>query len=350
MPIAKLARTLLLPLILLAAVLAPAAPAGAVEVGCSGTVYDSTRGAYICVVAGADSVPGSSSIRISGGSPGCFYNGREIPCTLTQGIARWDTSRQCYFEERDADSPSLIDDDTFDNGSDGVQELTPVQGERTETSRLFVCSRLGGGLFSAGEFMTSFFWSESPPPPPVLVNPADVWAAALDSMGLTAISQQIAPPPVSVNSDSVGLVGLGNWFWAEPTPTTWGPQTASATAMGVTVTGTVGAVEVEWDTGDGHTVTCYLVDGDPPSVGTRYDASYGVETPSPDCGHTYDQRSPDQVRDPETGSGSGSPYLVTATTFWTGTWSGGGQSGTAELEFEASEQLRIGEAQAIRTD
>jgi len=51
-------------------------------------------------------------------------------------------------------------------------------------------------------------------------------------------------------------------------------------------------------------------------------------------------------------SSAGQPglaYTLTATSYWTVTWSGGGASGTIPLQFSRSIPERVGEIQAIVT-
>ena len=146
---------------------------------------------------------------------------------------------------------------------------------------------------------------------------------------------QIAPAPVSDNPDSMGLVGLPVWMWADQTAATWGPQTASASDGPVNVNVTARVDHVEWNMGDGTVVSC-----DQP--GTPFDPTrYTVEDRSPDCGHTYLQtsnRQPDGL------------YAVTATSHWIAEWTDDtGQTGTIPFELTTTEQIRIGELQVIRS-
>ncbi|MFJ2060287.1 ATP/GTP-binding protein [Streptomyces sp. NPDC087908] len=75
------------------------------------------------------------------------------------------------------------------------------------------------------------------------------------------------------------LIGVPMWMWVTPSPATFGPTSASATAGGVTVTATAKVTQVRWTMGDGTTVTC----GGP---GTPYQARFKAEM-SPTCGHRY---------------------------------------------------------------
>jgi hypothetical protein len=166
------------------------------------------------------------------------------------------------------------------------------------------------------------------------VDPVIVAWRATASMGLRAIDMQIAPTPVSAEPESMGLVGLPVWLWADDTAGTWGPQTASASDGPVSVTVTARVSRVEWDMGDGTTVTCT-------EPGTPFDPTrHTAEDESPDCGHTYlhtSSRQPDGL------------YTVTATSHWTAEWADDtGQTGTIPFELTTTEQIRIGELQVLR--
>jgi hypothetical protein len=167
------------------------------------------------------------------------------------------------------------------------------------------------------------------------VDPVILAWRATASMGLRAIDMQIAPTPVSDNPDSMGLVGLPVWMWADQSAATWGPQTASASDGPVNVTVTARVDHVEWNMGDGTVISC-----DQP--GTPFDPTrHAVEDGSPDCGHTYfqiSQRQPDGL------------YTVTATSHWIAAWTDDtGQTGTIPFELTTSEQIRVGELQVLRT-
>ncbi len=174
--------------------------------------------------------------------------------------------------------------------------------------------------------------SAAPPGAPP-VDPVVVAWQAVASMDLQAIDMHIAPEPFSADTDSMGLVGLPVWLWTEPTATTWGPIMASASDGPVSVTLAARVDHVEWNMGDGSRVTCE-------TAGTPFDpVTHGVEDHSPDCGHVYDQVSRD----------SSGAYTVTATSYWVAEWSSGDESGTIPFDFTTTDQIRIGELQALRT-
>jgi len=121
-------------------------------------------------------------------------------------------------------------------------------------------------------------------------------------------------------------------MWAaQPDSRTWGPASASKTEQGLTVVVKATVDHVDWDMGDGTTVTC--------GVGTARPAGGGVSA-SPDCGHTYTTTS--------AGKPSGS-FTVTATSHWTISWIAGAQHGTFPFELSDTAQLKIIESRPVLT-
>jgi hypothetical protein len=99
----------------------------------------------------------------------------------------------------------------------------------------------------------------------------------------------------------------------------------------VTAVGEVG--QIVWQMGDGNTVTC--------GPGTPYPA--GSDAASPDCGYSYSTASANHVP-------GGGAWPITATSTWTITWSGGGQSGTEVLELSSTAELTVGELHVLNQD
>ncbi|MFJ8770358.1 ATP/GTP-binding protein [Streptomyces clavifer] len=130
------------------------------------------------------------------------------------------------------------------------------------------------------------------------------------------------------------VVGMPMWMWAEPSPATFGPVSASATAGGVTVTATARVTSVRWSMGDGATVTCH-------GPGTPYRKSREV-TESPDCGHLYEQASYDEP---------GGRYRGTATAAWTVTWTAPalGDGGQFTETRQAPFTVDVREVQVVNT-
>ena len=169
--------------------------------------------------------------------------------------------------------------------------------------------------------------TEPPPGPPV--DPQVLAEQAIGLMVMHAPEIRMAPPQGSTD----GLVGLPVWMWTERGEHTTGPTSESASAGGVTVTAVGEVSRIVWDMGDGSRVTC--------GAGTPYPA--GSDGESPDCGYTYATASANHVP-------GGGPWPITATSTWTITWSGGGQSGTEVLELSSTTELTVGELHVLNQD
>lgn len=236
---------------------------------------------------------------------------REIPCS--EGIlGYWSNDRQCYVALVDPQPP----------------KTSPLWGGNTEGA-IYSCNLgvvLGGGTGGGS------FWSATPPAGPAAPpDPAVLAQQAIATMDLQAIQIGIVPEP---GPDSIGLVGLPVWMWVDqPGENTYGPISRNASAGGTTVTATAAVERIVWNMGDGEIVTCT-------SPGTPYADFYG-DADSPDCGHRYTRTSSNQ---PD------SAYAVTASSYWVVDWEGGGQTGTIELDFSQTTQVRIGELQVIQTN
>lgn len=203
--------------------------------------------------------------------------------------------------------------------ADPQPSLTNPVWEGHTDGAIYLCvvPDVAGGRFSV-PLGTLQYWALSAPVAP---DPEELAQQAVESMDLRAVDIGIVP---EASAGSVGLVGMPNWMWvANPTATTFGPTTASASAGGWTVTASARVSRVVWDMGDGQVVTC--------GVGTPYDVSFG-KADSPDCGHTYTRQG---------------TYTVQATSHWVVTWSGIGAAGTIELDLTQSATVTIGEAQVL---
>jgi hypothetical protein len=227
-----------------------------------------------------------------------------VPCSSGDGA--WSNELQCYVSRANPQPPP----------SDPVWE-----GRGAGSGAIYRCSNL------AQDF-ESFVWLAAPPDVAAQgPTPGEVAQEAVEQMDLRAIDIGIAPRP-----DGVGLVGVPVWLWVDnPSPSTFGPVTESASAGGITVTATARVHRLTWDMGDGTTIECA-------SAGTPYRESFGFK-PSPDCGHIYTSESH--------GRPSGK-YTVTATSDWVVEWEGAGQEGTITLDgLVAQVELTVGEAQVL---
>ena len=263
-----------------------------------------------------DPAPGEGS---GGGGPAaaqCVDDLLHVPpaaveCTSIYGY--WSNELDGYVRLVDPQPP--IDSPLWEGNTDGaVYHLTYSAGTTLPGT--------GGGDF----------WSATPPAGPAAPpDPAVLAQQALAAMQLQAIEIGIVPEAAP---GSMGLVGLPTWMWVDqPAENTYGPISRTVAAGGVSVTATAKVRNVVWSMGDGRSVTCT-------TAGTPYADSYGRES-SPDCGHTYTRTSAGQP---------GGAYTVAATSSWTITWTGGGQTGTIDnISFTQEAQVRIGELQVIQT-
>ncbi|MFD4371063.1 ATP/GTP-binding protein [Streptomyces sp. NPDC058486] len=155
------------------------------------------------------------------------------------------------------------------------------------------------------------------------VDPAVLAQRAVDRMVLRGPDIGITPKP-----GGMGLVGMPVYLWTARGPETYGPNSASASAGGVSVTATATVRRIVWRMGDGKTVTCT-------TPGTPYRPSYGDE-PSPDCGHRYTRPS------------TAGSYHVVATSTWSIDWQATtGQSGRFTQSRRSTVDIRVGELQAV---
>ncbi len=156
----------------------------------------------------------------------------------------------------------------------------------------------------------------------VQVNPAIVAQQALSKLPLPSATIEMAPP-----DGRPQLVGVATWLWIDSGA--WRPLTATASAGTVTATATATPTKVAWEMGDGNQVTCN-------GPGTPYNPSNPNGTTG--CSYTW--------------SAAGS-YQVTATVYWSVTWTATGAPGGGNLGVQAGPAARVPvtvtESQAINT-
>ena len=156
----------------------------------------------------------------------------------------------------------------------------------------------------------------------VQVDPAVVGQEAVKQLAFGSPSIEMAPP-----NGNPQLVNVATWLWIDPGA--WRTLTATANAGTVTATAAATPAKVVWGMGDGHTVTC---DG----PGTPYNAS--TPNATSDCSYTWT----------EPGS-----YQVTATVYWSVTWTATGAPGGGNLGLQAGPAAQVPvtvtESQAINT-
>ncbi|MFF7358324.1 ATP/GTP-binding protein [Streptomyces filipinensis] len=162
-------------------------------------------------------------------------------------------------------------------------------------------------------------------PPVPQVDPRVLAQRAVDSMPLRG------PDVASPRAAGKYTVGVPMWMWVNKSATTYGPNTASASAGGITVTATAEVSKIVWTMGDGASLTCN-------GPGTPYTSSEGM-TQSPTCGHVYSKTS--------AGAQSGK-FPVIATSTWTINWQGGGQAGQLTEVRQTNVHVAVGEVQVVR--
>ncbi len=168
------------------------------------------------------------------------------------------------------------------------------------------------------------FWvsNAKPAAAPVQVNPAVLAQQAVKQLGLGAPGIEMAPPPGDPQ-----LVRVPTWLWIDSGA--WRAVTASASAGAVTTTATATPSKVVWEMGDGEAVTC-----DRP-------------------GTPYDPDRPDATTDCSYAWSAPGVYRVTATVYWSVTWTATGAPGGGNLGLQTGPasgvSVRVVESQAINT-
>lgn len=154
---------------------------------------------------------------------------------------------------------------------------------------------------------------------------AQAWAASV------ALRIEIPRPAISVGPDpsanewNMAVVGLPVWFWSTESTTV----TRTIRAYGYDFTLRARRAHVDFNFGDGRSMRCTSM--------TRYPGGESaLGKPSPDCGHTYSR--------PSLPSGA---YTVTASATWVIDWEAANYSGTLPMQLNQSQQLRVGELQAV---
>ncbi|MCG7524562.1 ATP/GTP-binding protein [Streptomyces sp. OfavH-34-F] len=257
---------------------------------------------------GGGGTSGGTTGGSSGGKVTCEIGGLEVPCQHHI----WGTfSNGCYYKL--ADPQPVADAEVWDGHK-------PGDGAIYEKS----CPPASIANGAAGPIVQGLIWL-SDAPGAEQADPAVLAQQAMDKMTLRGPDIGIAPRP-----GRTGVIGMPVWMWTEVGAETWGPNRASASVPGLTVTATARAEKIVWQMGDGTSVTCT-------SAGTPYQQAYGRKK-SPDCGHTYRTTSARL---------KGGKFAITATTTWNVHWEGGGQSGDLTATRSSRTSARIGEVQVV---
>lgn len=192
--------------------------------------------------------------------------------------------------------------------------------EPGQTASLLCTSVMGYEMYNFWDFPAQA--AADPPPPP---DPQVLARQAVASMQLAPVDLGMHPKPASQQGDALGYVGWNQWMWVlNERDNTMGPISRTASLNGYSVTATAEVDRVVWDMGDGGSVSC--------GAGTPWRSSVADNQPSPDCGHVYE-------KDGE--------FTVTATSYWTVTWSGIGETGSFGMELSNSENHTVAEVQVV---
>ena len=207
---------------------------------------------------------------------------------------------------------------TYTAGGPSVTASLGVGGPQPGQWVFPVCA--GPGVLNP---MPPFWVSGAQPAASVVqVNPVVVVQQAVKQLALASPIIDMAPP-----SGSPQLVGVATWLWIAPGA--WQTLSASASAGTVTTTASATPQKVVWDMGDGATVTCN-------GPGTPYSAS--APNATTDCSYTW---------------GRAGTYRVTATPYWSVTWTATGAPGGGNLGLQAGPAAQVAvtvtESQAINT-
>ncbi|MFF7987101.1 ATP/GTP-binding protein [Streptomyces sp. NPDC007901] len=193
------------------------------------------------------------------------------------------------------------------------------KGKDPKTNDLYLMECSDGGQDNPASFIV-VPTGQNPVPQ---VDPQELAQRAVDSMNL------LGPDIASPRAAGTYTVGVPIWMWVNQSATTYGPNTASATAGGITVSATAKVSKIVWSMGDGSSVTCN-------GPGTPYTSSEGMAQ-SPTCGHVYAKTSAAE-----------SKFKVAATSTWTINWQGGGQAGQLTEVRQTNVQVAVGEVQVVR--
>ncbi|NJP34191.1 hypothetical protein [Micromonospora thermarum] len=232
-----------------------------------------------------------------GGGGKCQWNGRVIPCY--DPVLGW-----------------------FNNGDGCYYKLAEPQPANTPAGHQWYVLTCNGGDLGSQRLELR----DSPPPgfgaPP---DPEELARRALASIRLLPPRVAIAPR----RQIGPGLVGLPVWMWASRGDSYFGPLRASASDRGLTVSIEARVDRIVWDMGNGVRVTCT-------GPGTPY-SSTGAHAGkrSPDCGY-------------HSGYPKAGTYRVGATTYWSVTWRGGGESGVIPVtRTSGTVPIQIDELQVV---
>lgn len=240
-----------------------------------------------------------------GGTAQCVTNrGDAIPCYDSR-YGWWENSTSCYYQ---AENPQPPGEDPvwlghFPEGA--IYGFTCFPRTNLHQNR---CLDIGGSNDDCR------IWRREPPP--TAPNPEELARRATEQMVLKAPDIGMAPP-----DGTKGLVGMDIWLWNNKNDHTWGPIEKSVSAGAVTVTATANVTSIDWDLGNGDSISC--------DAGKPY--AQGEE---PTCSYVYEQANDN--------------YDITATSHWVVEWTSNvGIEGQIELDLESNANIAITEAKPL---
>jgi hypothetical protein len=207
--------------------------------------------------------------------------------------------------------------------------LYPIAGNATHMLRVCPLPNPNGGLRYAvnrpgatSTIVPAGGGAGGAPP----VTPRELLAWARSELALPLPDARTAPP-----RGSDGLVGLPEWFWADPAQ--WHPMSARVAVGGVWAQVTARPSGLAIQPGTGASLAC-------PGPGTPYNPRLAASAQHSTCSYTYPQSSDGLP---------GNAYQVGVTVTWDASWQGSGGAGGAlpPLARTAAFPLPVAEAQAL---
>ncbi|MGW6283037.1 hypothetical protein [Kribbella sp. NPDC055071] len=267
----------------------------------------------------ADETSASPGSKKPGGSR-CVFEGQTVPCRTEDGF--FDAASGCY----------LTPTDTL------VSMLVPPGGYPPGT-KYYRCWVILGVIEGRPDGIERFEPVVRPPGEPETIDPRVAAQQVVKTM--TFVAPQLGLSPYVQSATHEAIVNVPIWMWVtDPGETTTGPQTKRAAVGGVTIEATGTVDRIEWSMGAGDTVTCKGA-GTPFTRAMAEGKSLNEIPASPTCGHKYRKTSHCEK------SGT---YQVTATTYWTVHWTGGGMEGDIPLDFTRSTPLQVTELRPALID
>ncbi|PWV74023.1 hypothetical protein SAMN05421630_110198 [Prauserella marina] len=168
-------------------------------------------------------------------------------------------------------------------------------------------------------------------------SPAELAARAFEQMRLPLPVPEHSPDVRLPDGRDAVVVGEHTWIWTDPD--VWQPVVERVQVGAVWAEVTAVPVGMTIDSGTGGSTSCS-------GPGTPYDRSYGLHTPSPDCGFVYTRSSLGQPNDHVTAE-----WAIR----WVVTWVGSDGSTDLggdfpEMSSRATASFVVAEVQALRAN